>query len=98
MPLASLVAAAVYPSGPDSVAPGTIENLLRRTGLGHRLDLGNGKTRPISSVGEQQRLALVRLILARPDWAFLDEATSALDLETESLSCRCCGPNCPIHS
>jgi ABC-type sulfate/molybdate transport systems ATPase subunit len=38
------------------------------------------------SVGEQQRLALVRLILAKPDWAFLDEATSALDLETEKLA------------
>ena len=30
-------------------------------------------------------MALVRLILAKPDWAFLDEATSALDLETEKL-------------
>ena len=84
MPLAPLVAAAAYPSEPDSVAPGTIENLLRKTGLGHRLDLGNENAADLS-VGEQQRLALVRLILAKPDWAFLDEATSALDLETEKL-------------
>ena len=72
------------PCEPDSVAPGTIESLLRKTGLGHRLDAGN-ETAADLSVGEQQRLALVRLILARPDWAFLDEATSALDLETEKL-------------
>ena len=84
MPLAPLVAAAAYPLEPDSVAPGAIESLLRKTGLGHRLDAGN-ETAADLSVGEQQRLALVRLILAKPDWAFLDEATSALDLETEKL-------------
>lgn len=84
MPIAPLVAAAIYPSEPNSVAPETIENLLRMTGLGHRLDLGTENASGLS-VGEQQRLALVRLILARPDWAFLDEATSALDPETEKL-------------
>jgi putative ATP-binding cassette transporter len=84
MPLAPLVAAAAYPAEPDSMAPGTIEGLLRKTGLGHRLDAGDDNATDLS-VGEQQRLALVRLILARPDWAFLDEATSALDLETERL-------------
>jgi putative ATP-binding cassette transporter len=82
MPLGPLVAAAAYPSDPDGVAPGTIEGLLRKTGLGHRLDAGDENAAGLS-VGEQQRLALVRLILAKPDWAFLDEATSALDLETE---------------
>ena len=35
------------------------------------------------SVGEQQRLALARVLASRPDWVFLDEATSALDLESE---------------
>ena len=47
MPLAPLVAAAAYPFEPDSVAPGTIESLLRKTGLGHRLDAGT-KPPPIS--------------------------------------------------
>lgn len=84
MPLVPLVASAAYPAEPDSVAPGIIENLLRKAGLGHRLDLGNENAADLS-IGEQQRLALVRLILAKPDWAFLDEATSALDLETEKL-------------
>lgn len=82
MPLAPLVAAAAYPAEPDRVAPGTIEGLLRKTGLGHRLEAGDENAAGLS-VGEQQRLALVRLILAKPDWAFLDEATSALDPESE---------------
>ena len=37
------------------------------------------------SLGEQQRVAFVRVLLQRPDWLFLDEATSALDEYTEQL-------------
>lgn len=38
----------------------------------------------ILSTGEQQRLAVARLLLARPDYAFLDEATTALEEQGES--------------
>lgn len=37
------------------------------------------------SLGEQQRLAFARLLLAAPRLALLDEATSALDTENEAL-------------
>ena len=37
------------------------------------------------SLGEQQRIALARVILAKPGYVFLDEATSALDPETEEI-------------
>lgn len=36
------------------------------------------------SLGEQQRLAVARVLLARPSLALLDEATSALDLQNEA--------------
>jgi putative ATP-binding cassette transporter len=35
------------------------------------------------SLGEQQRIAFARVLLARPRFVALDEATSALDLENE---------------
>ena len=39
----------------------------------------------ILSLGEQQRLAFARLLLAAPKLALLDEATSALDTRNEGL-------------
>lgn len=82
MPLESLRDAAVYPADPDSISTATVERLLRAVGLGARLDAGDDNASGLS-VGEQQRLAIVRLIVAKPDWVFADEATSALDLQTE---------------
>lgn len=39
----------------------------------------------ILSMGEQQRLAFARLLLAQPQYAVLDEATSSLDVKNEKL-------------
>jgi putative ATP-binding cassette transporter len=40
------------------------------------------------SPGEQQRLAVARALLNRPQWLFLDEATAALDADTEDYLYR----------
>lgn len=52
------------------------------------------------SLGEQQRLAWARLLLARPRLALLDEATSALDQDTEAklYKVRCALRGAPQHA
>jgi len=40
------------------------------------------------SGGEQQRLAIARVLLKQPSWVFADEATSALDQKTEETVYR----------
>jgi vitamin B12/bleomycin/antimicrobial peptide transport system ATP-binding/permease protein len=82
LPLDSLAAAAIYPALPDTLSRSETDALLTRVGLGHRLGAETDATNGLS-VGEQQRLALARVLASKPDWVFLDEATSALDLDSE---------------
>ncbi|HQS57463.1 MAG: ABC transporter ATP-binding protein [Gallionellales bacterium 35-53-114] len=60
----------------DSV---NLPHLAERLG-GLNADLDWGK---VLSVGEQQRLAMARVLLSQPRYVMLDEATSALDTENE---------------
>ena len=52
-------------------------------GLTGRLDDRDNWTQKLSG-GEQQRLAIARVLLKKPAWVIADEATSALDVAAES--------------
>jgi vitamin B12/bleomycin/antimicrobial peptide transport system ATP-binding/permease protein len=84
LPLDTLTAAAIYPALPETLSRAAIDVLLHTVGLGHRLGAETNATNGLS-IGEQQRLALARVLAAKPDWVFLDEATSALDIESERM-------------
>ena len=86
LPIGPLRAAVAYPAPPDRFSDAELTDALGACGasaLAGRLDEADHWGQRLSP-GEQQRLAVARALLNRPDWLFLDEATSACDPETEA--------------
>ena len=86
LPLGTLRHAIAYPAAADAFEDATIRATLADIGLAHlaaRLDDEDAWAQRLSG-GEQQRLAVGRALLARPDWLFLDEATASLDPASEA--------------
>ena len=87
LPIGTLRQALAYPAKAEDLANDALKAVLRDVKLDHlaeRLD-EQGNWSMALSVGEQQRLAIGRAILVKPDWLFLDEATAALDEANEQL-------------
>jgi putative ATP-binding cassette transporter len=86
LPLGTLGDALVYPRAATELPRQSLAEALRAVGLPQLIDRldeeGNWAQR--LSIGEQQRLAFARVLLARPEIVFLDEATSALDEAAET--------------
>jgi len=81
VPIGSLRDAVTYPAERQRFSDVEIIDVLHAVGLAgfvDRLDEVRNWSADLSG-GEQQRLALARAVLHRPEWLFLDEASSALD-------------------
>ncbi len=85
MPLGSLETVLQYPAGKASSQE--LNDTLKAIGLSAfipRLEEINDWAR-VLSLGEQQRIAIARALLTKPQWLILDEATSAMDEASEAL-------------
>lgn len=89
LPLGDLRSQLLYPQQQHQVSDDELLQLLERVNLGDLAGRVGGLHAmhdwgKLLSVGEQQRVALARVLLARPRYVTLDEATSALDADNES--------------
>ncbi|WCE06269.1 ABC transporter ATP-binding protein/permease [Pseudoxanthomonas sp. JBR18] len=85
IPQGTLKAALCYPGQPEDFNDRRVRKALHEVqlpALADRLHDSDRWQQKLSG-GEQQRLAICRALLQRPDYLFLDEATSALDPDTE---------------
>ena len=77
--------ALAYPSAADQYDDAQLRQALADAllpDLGEQLDVEAAWGQKLSG-GEQQRLAIARVLLKKPRWIYADEATSALDAPTE---------------
>lgn len=97
LPLGSLRQALYYPNTVDKNNHQTDIDVLELVQLGHlrdQLDIVDNWS-GILSLGEQQRLAFGRLLIAKPQAAFLDEASSAMDEGLEDAMYRLIAKHLP---
>ena len=89
-PVATLADAITYPARAGSFDDAHLTEVLTAVGLSGLLPRLHEEAHwnRMLSGGEQQRLAIARVLLYMPDYLFLDEATAALDEAAEAMLYR----------
>ncbi len=86
IPIGTLRNAVAYPDEHSTASDAEVAAALETAQLGHLVGrLGeDAHWTNILSGGEQQRLAIARALIFKPDWLFMDEATASLDEPAEA--------------
>jgi putative ATP-binding cassette transporter len=90
LPIGTLKYATCYPAAEKEIPDDAVREALAAVGLTqHAADLAREENwAQLLSGGEQQRLAIARALLNKPDWLFMDEPTAALPDDAQATLYR----------